>query len=126
MIINSVCICLTFKCNLMCRHCFVSAGPNRIEEMTYEQIARSIDNSIKDVNRIWFSGGEPTVVLDKLLFGLKYVREKKERFGFPNKICVQTNGYFAQNEQEAIKYLSLFYKNGANEIDITSNDVFHF
>ena len=65
-------------------------------------------------------------VLEKLLFGLQYAKEKKLKYGFPHNICVQTNGYFAQNEREAIKYLALFYKNGANEIDITSNDVFHF
>lgn len=124
--ISSVCLCLTFKCDLKCRHCFVYAGPNRIEEMTYEQIANAIDNSHKNVNRMWFSGGEPTVVIDKLVFGLQYAKEKKRQYGFPDKICVQTNGNFAKTDQDAIKYLALFYKNGANEIDITSNDIFHF
>lgn len=124
--INSVCLCLTFKCDLACRHCFVAAGPNRTEEMTVEQIATAIDNCNQDINRMWFSGGEPTVVMDKLLFGLQYAKDKKQKFGTPNKICVQTNGNFAKSKQEAIKYLALFYRNGANEIDITSNDVFHY
>lgn len=43
--INSVCLCITFRCNLHCRHCFISAGPENIEEMTEEQIITSIDNS---------------------------------------------------------------------------------
>lgn len=124
--INSVCLSLTYKCDLACRHCFVSAGPNRTEEMTNDQIATAIDNSYKNVNRMWFSGGEPTVVMDKLLFGLQYAKDKKRRYGFPDKICVQTNGNFAKTERDAIKYLALFYRNGANEIDITSNDIFHF
>lgn len=113
--IDSVCLCLTFKCDLACRHCFVSAGPNRTEEMTIDQITTAIDNSYQDVNRMWFSGGEPTVVMDKLLFGLQYAKEKKRQYGTPNKICVQTNGNFAKSKQEAIKYLALFYRNGANE-----------
>jgi len=125
-VINSVCLCLTFKCDLACRHCFVAASPSRKEEMTIEQITTAIDNSYENVNRMWFSGGEPTVVLDKLLYGLKYASEKKKQYGYPDKICVQTNGNFAKSEQEAIKYLALFYRNGANEIDITSNDIFHF
>lgn len=124
--INSVCLCITFKCDLACRHCFVSAGPNRTDEMTTIQIATAIDNSFQNVNRMWFSGGEPTVVMEKLLFGLRYAKEKKRLYGFPNRICVQTNGNFAKTKEDAVKYLALFYRNGANEIDITSNDVFHF
>lgn len=124
--VESVCLCLTFKCDLACRHCFVSAGPDRTEEMTYEQIAIAIDNSFKNVNRMWFSGGEPTIIMDKLLFGLRYAKTYKGKYGFPNNICVQTNGNFAQSKDKAIEYLIQFYKNGANEIDITSNDSFHF
>lgn len=124
--INSVCLCLTFRCDLQCRHCFVAAGPNRKEEMTMEQIAKAIDNSASECNRMWFSGGEPTVVLDKLLYGLKYAKELKDKTGFPQNICVQTNGNFAKTKQDAIRYLTQFYRCGANEIDITSNDVFHF
>lgn len=125
-VINSVCLCLTFKCDLKCRHCFVSAGPDRTEEMTMEQIVLAIDNSYENCDRIWFSGGEPTVALEKLLYGLKYAKNKKDMFGFPQKICVQTNGNFAKTQQVAIKYLAQFYRHGANEIDITSNDIFHF
>lgn len=124
--INSVCLCLTFRCDLICRHCFVAAGPHRTEEMTTNQIMTAIDNSFENVERIWFSGGEPTVIMDKLLYGLQYAKDKKSHYGFPNKICVQTNGNFAKSKQEAIKYLASFYRHGANEIDITSNDIFHY
>lgn len=124
--VNSICLCLTYKCNLLCRHCFASAGPERTEEMSYEQIQAAIDNSFKNVYRMWFSGGEPTVVMDKLLFGLQYAKEKKEKYGFPQKICVQTNGSFAKTKDVALKYLFDFYRHGANELDITSNDIFHF
>lgn len=124
--INSVCLCLTMKCDLQCRHCFVNAGPHRTEEMTYEQIVTAIDNSFSNVYRMWFSGGEPTVVMEKLLYGLRYAKKKKQETGFPKNICVQTNGNFAKTTEVAVKYLVEFYKNGANEIDITSNDMFHF
>jgi sulfatase maturation enzyme AslB (radical SAM superfamily) len=94
--------------------------------MTKDQISIAIDNTFENVDRIWFSGGEPTIIIDKLLFGLRYAKAKKNNFGFPNKICIQTNGNFAKTTQEALKYLSLFYNYGANELDITSNDYFHF
>jgi len=126
MVINSVCLCLTFRCDLQCRHCFASAGPDRTEEMTVEQISLAIDNSFENCYRMWFSGGEPTVALEKLLYGLEYSKKKKEIFGFPKKICVQTNGNFAKTKRDAVKHLAQFYRHGANEIDITSNDTFHF
>ncbi|HII4398174.1 radical SAM protein (plasmid) [Clostridium perfringens] len=125
-IINSVCICLTFRCDLACRHCFVNSGPNRTEEMSYEEIKLAIDNSFMYVNRMYFSGGEVTVVKEKLLFAIKYAKDKKDRYGYPKNICVQTNGNFANSEKEAFKNLIEFYRAGANEIDITSNDSFHF
>lgn len=124
--INSVCLCITFKCDLECRHCFVEAGPNRTEEMTGSQIEKAIDNSYDSLYRLWFSGGEPTFVMDKLINGLKYAKEKKDKYGYPNKICVQTNGNFAHSEKDAFGMLIQLYKSGANEIDITSNDSFHF
>lgn len=123
--INSVCLCITFQCDLCCRHCFVEAGPHRQERMTTEQIAIAIDNSYPELNRMWFSGGEPTIDMDSLLFGLRYAKEKQLKYGYPRNICVQTNGNFADNEQKAFKFLLDFYRNGANEIDITSNDSFH-
>lgn len=70
--------------------------------MSNEQIATAIDNSHKNVNRMWFSGGEPTVVMDKLLFGLRYAKDKMRQYGFPNKICVPINGNFAKTKEEAI------------------------
>lgn len=65
--INSVCLCLTFKCDLICRHCFVAARPHRTEEMTINQIMTAINNSFKNVERTWFSGGKPILIIDKLL-----------------------------------------------------------
>lgn len=124
--IDSVCVCLTFKCDLKCKHCFVAAGPKRTEEMTVEQTMKAVDNSTSNCKRLWFSGGEPTVVMEKLLLGLDYASKKKNQTGFPQYICVQTNGNFAKTKKEAVKYLAQFYRHGANEIDITSNDVFHF
>lgn len=108
--INSVCLCLTFKCDLKCRHCFVAAGPERQEEMSLDQINMAIDNSAPNCDRMWFSGGEPTVVLDKLLHGLKHAKELKDKTRFPKNICVQTNGNFAKTKEAGIRYLTRFYR----------------
>ncbi len=124
--IDSVCICLTFKCNLACRHCFVEAGPNRVEEMSSDEIYTAIDNSFDKVNRMYFSGGEPTIVMDKLLDAVRYVSGKRKIYGYPREICIQTNGCFAKTPHEIVETLKRFAEAGATDIDITSNDSFHF
>ncbi|MFY9177462.1 MAG: radical SAM protein [Caldicoprobacterales bacterium] len=124
--VNSVCLCLTFKCDLECRHCFLSASPYRNEEMSKLQMLTAIENSYKSVKRMYFSGGEPTLNFEKLLAGLRFAKLKKEAHGYPQNICVQTNGNFASSEKEAREKLMAMAECGANEIDFTSYDNFHF
>lgn len=58
--------------------------------------------------------------------GFDITSVKKELHNYLFSLPVQTNGNFAKTKEDAIKYLALFHKNGANEFDISSNDVFHF
>ena len=124
--LKSVCLCITLRCNLECRHCFVEAGPYRKEEMTLAQIEHILHSVGPYVDRVWFSGGEPTIVKDKLLFGLNCAASIKKRYGCPQFICIQTNATFAGTPEEIFRFLVDLHQSGANEIDITSNDSFHF
>ena len=59
---------LTFRCNLRCKHCYVSHGLSGIpgkQELTYSEIQRIIDEVV-DEGCFWFllTGGEPLIRRD--------------------------------------------------------------
>lgn len=50
------------RCNIACRHCFVSCGPKSETHalMTLEQVESALETAeAKGVRAIWFTGGEP-------------------------------------------------------------------
>lgn len=54
--------CITNKCNLRCRHCFMSCENELAGEVTKNDICRMIDNiSELPVNNLVISGGEPLI-----------------------------------------------------------------
>lgn len=58
--IQSIFFHVTSKCNLACRHCYKSAGPNQSEELTAQTVEKWIRDLASDGGRmVTFSGGEP-------------------------------------------------------------------
>lgn len=79
-------LCLTRKCNLRCKHCYISAGKELSDELSlskWEKGFSSLFNYIKNPE-ITISGGEPTEVqfLENLV---KYLHDK-------SIISIFTNG----------------------------------
>ena len=51
---------ITFKCNLRCKHCYISEEQRRIKELTTQEVVRALDKFSKEgVEKIYFLGGEP-------------------------------------------------------------------
>jgi radical SAM protein with 4Fe4S-binding SPASM domain len=56
---------LTSKCNLRCRHCVVSAGEECIDELSFDDCCRLIDEFADfGVSQLILSGGEPMIRKD--------------------------------------------------------------
>ncbi|WDZ73188.1 radical SAM protein [Vibrio harveyi] len=71
---------LGYKCNMVCRHCHVDAGPNRKEMMSRENIERIIPLMKKlNINTLDLTGGAPELHDD-----FRYLVESARR----NKITV--------------------------------------
>ncbi|MCA9568979.1 MAG: radical SAM protein, partial [Myxococcales bacterium] len=50
------------RCNIACRHCFISCGPKSTTHavMSVEQVEEALAAaSARGVRAIWFTGGEP-------------------------------------------------------------------
>ncbi len=125
---HSVYVLLTMECNLRCPHCYLEAGPERKESMPMELRKKVIDEVAKNgVSKIEFSGGEPTVEMDKLVDTIRYAKETYDRTGYPKDVALQTNAYFLRNleESEIEKKLEYLKSEGLTQVDIASFDRYH-
>lgn len=90
---KNIVVALTHKCNLKCKHCFVSASPEMRDELSFDEIIKIVDKICKSkVEYLAFTGGEPLVRRD-ILEILRYTRNH-----FLGKICLMTNGTMITNE----------------------------
>lgn len=84
--INELVIEITRRCNVKCRHCL--RGPAQavdISEKTIDKLLEGVDY----ISTITFSGGEPSLAVDKIKYTLKVLKARKISIG---SFFVITNG----------------------------------
>ena len=112
-------IMITEKCNLKCRHCYMTSHE---KEMSYKQVEELVKDLPENLNKIVISGGEPFEAYDKMIFFLQKLKEKMD----VRNIRISSNGVsLAQmNEEEGKKVLKLLEELSVTEI-LVSADQFH-
>ena len=101
--LKNIGIVMTYKCQVMCPHCQIEAGPHRSEEVTpkvafnwIRQIANYRDSYVKVLS---LTGGEPFYNIEYL----KLIADYGEQNGL--FVTVVTNAYWASSREEAIRIL---------------------
>ncbi|MFA5887391.1 MAG: radical SAM protein [Candidatus Nanoarchaeia archaeon] len=119
---------ITDKCNLKCRHCCYSCGPDG-KSISPENLEKVIDNIPEDTIYLTISGGEVFAVKDVLMHALDYITEKnKERNKegiTPISIQVITNGFWVKETEQTFKIIHELYNKGVRTLAIGSNDRYH-
>lgn len=115
----------TNKCNLQCRHCYASCGPQG-ETMSTENIEKVLEHLPKDTEVLSISGGEPFMERETLMQMLEYLKENKRRILPAGNVALLTNGFWIRNSEKAYKILKSIYEQGVSTLNITSDDKFHF
>jgi len=94
---------LTYRCQAACPHCVVEAGPHRTEEISLEDALNWTNQIIKyrdgHIRALSLTGGEPFCCFDKL----KAIARHGAKQGLV--ITTITNGFWAENIQDATKIL---------------------
>jgi len=96
-----LCVLLTEKCNIRCRHCISDCSPARADDLdsdTLESFVRQAAQ-LRFVRSVTFSGGEPFVDVLRLERAISLCRE----CGLA--VAVTTNGFWASNVTTAKKIL---------------------
>jgi MoaA/NifB/PqqE/SkfB family radical SAM enzyme len=86
MTVNELVVEITRRCNVKCRHCL--RGPAQavnISEKTIDKLLEGVDY----ISTITFSGGEPSLAVDKMVYFLKALKARKISIG---SFFVITNG----------------------------------
>jgi hypothetical protein len=92
---------LTYRCTLMCDHCFVFGSPWQNGVFTLERLVQALDQAAAtgSIGAVAFEGGEPFLYYAILLEG---VREAARR-GF--RTTIVTNAYWAESLADASAWL---------------------
>lgn len=114
----------TNRCNIQCRHCYASCGPEG-ETMSMENIVKVLEHIPKDTETLSISGGEPFMERERMMQMLGYINENKKKILPKGEIALLTNGFWIRNTGTAYRILKEVYEQGIRNLDVTSNDKFH-
>ncbi len=118
--IAAVCLVLTRRCNISCRHCGHNCSDQTRETMTREEAKLYIEGacSIPSLRLLGFTGGEPFLEYDLLLDLISLVGQK----GISSEVV--TNGSWADTEECARTLLEPLVHRGLTNF-VTSLDEYH-
>ena len=114
-------IMANYRCTASCRHCLYSCSPDRTDGYISEQTARDVCKLLKagGCYSVHIGGGEPFLNIDGLVKLVKCIKQAGIRVEY-----IETNAYWATNEEQVKEYLNKLREAGANTLCI-SIDPFH-
>lgn len=114
-----VSLSMTRRCNAVCAHCCVDAGPDAVGELSREQVRRLIKSAVEyGVKFIAYTGGEVTLRYGVLMETLEYAQS----LGVYN--IVVTNGHWGRTAKQAREVAVDLKQRGTVEVQL-SGDQFH-
>lgn len=121
---------ITRKCSARCKHCYLDAGPeHRDTTISKKDFKKVIDNLPKISLSLCLSGGEVFSIKDKLFDYLKYIQEENDEREFDGqgkiKVELQTNGFWAVDDDKIKSVLFDLLSLDVKDFDITSMDKYH-
>ena len=116
---QSLNVIATNRCTAACGHCCMSSGPDRTGELSGPDLVKILDELLaeaKQVQVVVFAGGEPLLLGDALLDGIRAVKAH-------GRIArVVTNGYWATSPEEASRVVARLRGAGLDELNVSTDD----
>jgi len=119
---------VTENCNLKCKHCYLSAGPEKKDTtISLSDFRKVIDHLPKFSLDLCLSGGEIFTIKNQLYEFLDYVRQNNQQRDNNRelRVILQTNGYWATSQKKIEKIFSELKEFNLSKLEIASNDIWH-
>ncbi|WP_195363037.1 radical SAM protein [Lactococcus lactis] len=115
---KSAAIITMYKCTAKCKDCCFSCSPNEKEILSLTDIKNFIKeiSSFSDISSIVWTGGECTLLGDKLIDGLTYAK----KLGLSSRIV--TNCSWATSKNKVLHFLTRLKNAGLEEINLSTGD----
>ena len=115
---------LTPRCTWECRHCIYECGPNRTGEIPIGSLKAYLAQ-MPDLKtgRLVLSGGE-AYLYPHLDEAISFAGKLKETTGYPKKIYMLTNGFWAGDFDRALLTIKKWKELGLTHLNV-SNDKYH-
>lgn len=114
---------LTYKCNCACEFCYYNCGPEKDGLMPVDTAIsawRSVRVLAGESAKVHITGGEPFLYWERL----REILEEAGRQGLGGADLVETNGFWATNEEVVRERLGILDELGMRRLKI-STDPFH-
>jgi len=114
---------LTYKCNCACEFCYYNCGPDKdglISVDTAISAWRSLRVLAGESAKVHLTGGEPFLYWDRL----REILEAARKEGLGHCDLVETNGFWAENDEIIRERLALLDELGVRRLKISA-DPFH-
>lgn len=110
---------LTYRCTRECDHCFVFGSPRARGAFSTAQIQAVMDEGerLGTVDEVYFEGGEPFLIYDLMLEGVRAARRRGWTVG------IVTNGYWATTEERAERLLRPLAEVGVADLSVSQDDL---
>jgi organic radical activating enzyme len=110
---------VTYQCNIECKHCGPYCGPHEKDWMTEDEICDLIRQA-GDLGayNVVFTGGEPSLLKDKLLRILRFVKSETPI----QSTRIVTNGKWATSYRTAYSLLKSWKDAGLDEVNISCGE----
>ena len=102
-----------YRCTAACRHCLYSCSPDRTDGYITEKTANEVCKLLKRSGcySVHIGGGEPFIDIDGLIKLIKCINKSGIRVEY-----IETNAYWATNEDRVKEYLEALREAGANTL----------
>jgi organic radical activating enzyme len=116
---SSLSMMVTYQCNIECKHCGPYCGPREYDWMSIEEM-KSLARQAGELGayNVVFTGGEPTLMKDKLITLLQYIKSET----LLKSTRIVTNAKWASSYKTAYEKLAQWKDAGLDEVNISCGE----